>query len=61
MPVLQVWKAKNSVVVKRTMGTGYADIENPLFFKPNNLMLLGNAKTVVEKLYQGSQQHFESN
>lgn len=50
MPVLEVWKAKTSVVVKRSMGTGYADIANPLFFKDNNLMLLGNAKTVAEKL-----------
>ena len=33
MPVLQVWKAKNVIVNKRTMGTGYADIDNPLFFK----------------------------
>jgi NAD/NADP transhydrogenase beta subunit len=33
MPVLEVWKAKNVIVNKRTMGTGYADIDNPLFFK----------------------------
>lgn len=33
MPVLEVWKAKNVVINKRTMGTGYADIDNPLFFK----------------------------
>lgn len=33
MPVLEVWKAKNVIVNKRSMGTGYADIENPLFFK----------------------------
>jgi len=32
MPVLEVWKAKNTVINKRTMGTGYADIDNPLFF-----------------------------
>lgn len=48
MPVLRVWNAKNTIVVKRTMGTGYADIPNPLFFKPNTQMLLGNAKTVLE-------------
>lgn len=35
MPVLRVWNAKNTIVIKRTMGTGYADIANPLFFKPN--------------------------
>jgi len=35
MPVLEVWNAKNVIVNKRSMGTGYADIENPLFFKQN--------------------------
>jgi NAD/NADP transhydrogenase beta subunit len=35
MPVLEVWKAKTCIVNKRTMGTGYADIDNPLFYKPN--------------------------
>ena len=33
MPVLEVWKAKNVIINKRTMGTGYADIDNPLFYK----------------------------
>lgn len=59
MPVLEVWKAKSSIVVKRTMGTGYADIVNPLFFKENNMMLLGNAKTICEKLKEGLEAHFE--
>mmetsp|Transcript_17297 Transcript_17297/g.2391 ORF Transcript_17297/g.2391 Transcript_17297/m.2391 type:complete len:161 (+) Transcript_17297:919-1401(+) len=36
MPVLKVWEAKNTIIVKRTMGTGYADIANPLFFKENS-------------------------
>jgi NAD/NADP transhydrogenase beta subunit len=44
MPVLEVWKAKHVIVMKRSLATGYADIDNPLFFKPNTLMLLGNAK-----------------
>mmetsp|Transcript_80028 Transcript_80028/g.172967 ORF Transcript_80028/g.172967 Transcript_80028/m.172967 type:complete len:141 (+) Transcript_80028:559-981(+) len=57
MPVLEVWNAKSSIVVKRTMGTGYADITNPLFFKENNLMLLGNAKTICEKLKEGLEAH----
>ena len=50
MPVLEVWKAKQVIVVKRTMGSGYADIDNPLFYKPNVQMLLGDAKDVSEKL-----------
>jgi NAD/NADP transhydrogenase beta subunit len=48
MPVLRVWKAKNVIIIKRTMGTGYADIANPLFFKENSQMLLGDAKPVLE-------------
>lgn len=35
MPVIEVWKAKNCIVMKRSMATGYAGIDNPLFFKPN--------------------------
>lgn len=50
MPVLEVWKAKTVIVNKRTMGTGYADIDNPLFFKENTMMLLGGGKDVCEKL-----------
>lgn len=50
MPVLEVWKAKQVIVNKRTMGVGYADIDNPLFYKPNTMMLLGDAKDACEKL-----------
>merc|ERR1711998_445154 len=50
MPVLEVWKASTCIVMKRSLATGYADIENPLFFKQNSLMLLGNAKNTVEEL-----------
>jgi NAD(P) transhydrogenase len=50
MPVLEVWKAATCVIMKRSLATGYADIENPLFFKQNSLMLLGNAKNTVEEL-----------
>ena len=46
MPVIRIWKAKTCIVNKRTMGTGYADIQNPLFFKENTQMLLGNAKDI---------------
>ena len=59
MPVLEVWHAKNVVINKRTMGTGYADIDNPLFFKPNSSMLLGGAKDVCEKLRNNLDAHFK--
>jgi len=58
MPVLEVWKAKQVIINKRTMGTGYADIENPLFFKSNSLMLLGDAKGTCDKLKNLLEQHF---
>jgi NAD(P) transhydrogenase subunit beta len=50
MPVLQVWKAKHVVVFKRSMATGYAGVQNPLFFKDNASMLFGDAKDQVEKV-----------
>jgi len=50
MPVLEVWKAKQTVVMKRSMATGYADVPNPLFYKPNTLMLFGDAKKTCEAL-----------
>lgn len=58
MPVLEVWKAKQVIVMKRSLATGYADIENPLFFKQNTLMLLGNAKETCEQLRNHVAQHF---
>lgn len=51
MPVLEVWKAGTCVIMKRSLATGYADIENPLFFKQNSLMLLGNADKTVGELH----------
>jgi len=53
MPVLQVWKAGQVVVLKRGMATGYAGVENPLFFKDNTRMLFGDAKDSIDKLVSG--------
>ncbi|POE23443.1 NAD(P) transhydrogenase subunit beta [Pectobacterium odoriferum] len=50
MPVLEVWKAQNVIVFKRSMNTGYAGVQNPLFFKENTQMLFGDAKDSVEAI-----------
>jgi H+-translocating NAD(P) transhydrogenase subunit beta len=52
MPVLEVWKAKNVIVLKRSMSAGYAGIENPLFFHERTRMLFGDAKDSIQKLVQ---------
>ena len=50
MPVLETWKARTTVVLKRGRGAGYAGVENPLFFKENTRMYLGDARGSMEKL-----------
>lgn len=50
MPVIQVWNAKDVIVMKRSMATGYAGVQNPLFFNENTNMLYGDAKASVDKI-----------
>lgn len=58
MPVLQVWKSKDVVVMKRTLGVGYAAVDNPVFYKGNTSMLLGDAKKTCDALLNKIQESY---
>jgi H+-translocating NAD(P) transhydrogenase len=50
MPVIQVWRAKHTIFMKRSMASGYAGVDNPVFFKGNTDMLLGDAKKTCDAI-----------
>jgi len=52
MPVLECWKGNISIVLKRSMATGYAGVQNPLFFKENTRMLFGDAKDTLDAVFK---------
>jgi NAD(P) transhydrogenase subunit beta len=52
MPVLECWKGKTTIVLKRSMATGYAGVQNPLFFKENTRMLFGDARESLEAVFK---------
>ncbi|XP_041974230.1 NAD(P) transhydrogenase, mitochondrial [Aricia agestis] len=61
MPVLKVWKANQVVVMKRSMGVGYAAVDNPIFYNPNTAMLLGDAKKTCDSLLQRAKENMANN
>uniref|UniRef100_A0A1I8G8P7 NAD(P) transhydrogenase, mitochondrial n=1 Tax=Macrostomum lignano TaxID=282301 RepID=A0A1I8G8P7_9PLAT len=61
MPVLRVWNSKQVVVVKRTLGVGYAAVDNPIFFKENTGMLLGDAKKMCDGLLSKVKEYYGDN
>merc|ERR1719223_879990 len=61
MPVLKVWKSKQVVVMKRSLGVGYAAVDNPIFFNPNTAMLLGDAKKSCDGLLGKLKDHYKMN
>ncbi|MPC34716.1 NAD(P) transhydrogenase, mitochondrial [Portunus trituberculatus] len=59
MPVLRVWKSNQVIVMKRSLGVGYAAVDNPIFFKPNTNMLLGDAKKTCDALLTKLKEQYE--
>lgn len=59
MPVLKVWNADQVVVMKRSLGVGYAAVDNPIFYKPNTSMLLGDAKKTCDALLAKVKESFD--
>jgi NAD(P) transhydrogenase len=55
-----VWLSQQVVVMKRSMGVGYAAVDNPIFYKPNASMLLGDAKKTCDALLSKIKDHYES-
>jgi len=55
MPVLEAWKAARVVMMKRSMASGYAGVDNPLCYRDNTVMLFGDAKQTVQKILQALQ------
>ncbi|MCL4163531.1 UNVERIFIED_CONTAM: hypothetical protein GTU68_029068 [Idotea baltica] len=53
MPVLEPWNGETTIILKRSMATGYAGVENPLFYKDNSRMLFGDAKDSIDSLVKG--------
>lgn len=58
MPVLRVWNSEQVIVMKRSLGVGYAAVDNPIFYKPNTSMLLGDAKKTCDSLLNRVKQHY---
>lgn len=58
MPVIRVWLTKQVIVMKRTLGVGYAAVDNPIFFKQNTHMLLGDAKKTCDALLSKTKEHY---
>jgi len=58
MPVIRVWLSKQVIVMKRSLGVGYAAVDNPIFFKENTNMLLGDAKKTCDQLFAKTQDYY---